>query len=91
MPAARQVPLSAQQVAELQDARDHAPQAYVRVKAAAILKVSQGLAVRQVAAHHLLKPVAEATVSGWITRYQHNGLASLLVQAGRGRKPAFFP
>jgi hypothetical protein len=91
MAQALQVELTAAQQQELQHLRDHAAKAYVRVKAAAILKVAAGQAVRQVAEHGLLKPVQPETVSDWITRYLHDGSAALQVQAGRGRKPAFSP
>jgi transposase len=83
--------LTAEQEHELQRARDQHRKAYVRVKAAAILKVAAGQSRRQVALHGLLKPVAEETVSDWIKRYQAGGLKELLVQPGRGRKPAFSP
>jgi transposase len=72
-------------------ARDHHRKSYVRVKCAAILKVAAGCSIRQVALHGLLKPVRQETVSDWIERYLAEGLDGLLVQAGRGRKPAFSP
>jgi transposase len=71
--------------------RDHHPKAYVRVKAAGILKVWTGTSRRQVAKHGLLKPVRRETVQCWIVRYQQEGIAGLLVPAGRGRTPAFSP
>ena len=83
--------LTPAQVQELEQVRDHHPKAYVRVKAAGILKVWQGASRRQVAKSGLLKPVRRETVQAWIVRYQHDGVAGLLVQAGRGRKPAFSP
>jgi transposase len=83
--------LSPVQVQELEQVRDHHPKAYVRVKAAGILKVWSGASRRQVAQHGLLKPVRRETVQRWIVRYQHEGTAGLLVQIGRGRKPAFSP
>lgn len=89
MPKARQVILSKEQKQELMQARDHHAKAYVRVKAAAILKVAAGQSVRQVAAHGLLKAVKEEVVGGWIDRYLDEGLPGLLVRKGRGRKPAF--
>lgn len=89
MPKARQVVLSKEQKDELLQARDHHPKAYVRVKAAAILKVAAGQSMRQVAANGLLKAVKEEVVSDWIDRYLEQGLPGLLVRQGRGRKPAF--
>jgi hypothetical protein len=85
------VTLSPAQVQELEQVRDHHPLAYVRVKAAGILKVQQGQSMRHVAKSGLLKSVRRETVKAWIVRYQHNGVAGLLVQPGRGRKPAFSP
>ncbi len=83
--------LSQDQLHELSQARDHHPKAYLRVKAAAILKVASGLSMRWVALHELLKPISEETVSRWVCAYQSRGIQGLQVQAGRGRKPAFFP
>jgi transposase len=85
------VDLSAEQQRELEEVRDHHAKPYMRVKAAAILKVAAGQSRRQVAQHGLLKPVVEETVSHWLKRYQEQGLAGLRVQSGRGRKPAFSP
>jgi hypothetical protein len=83
--------LAPAQVQELEQVRDHHPKAYVRVKAAGILKVWSGTSRRQVASSGLLKPVRRETVQAWIGRYQQEGVAGLLVKAGRGRKPAFSP
>ena len=85
------VSFSPAQVQELEQVRDHHPQAYVRIKAAGILKVRQGQSLRQVAKSGLLKPMRRETVKAWIVRYQHDGVAGLRVQPGRGRKPAFSP
>jgi hypothetical protein len=49
MPKAQAVELTAEQEQELRRARDHHRKAYVRVKAAAILKVVAGESSRQVA------------------------------------------
>lgn len=87
----RMVRLSGEQRAELTAMRDQHAKAYLRERAAAILKVANGQSVRQVAQHGLLKRREPETVSGWIDRYQQQGLDGLLVKAGRGRKPVFFP
>ena len=89
MAQARQVVLTPEQERELIWARDHHQKAYLRTKAAAILKVAAGQAMRQVADHGLLKPVKEEVVSNWIDRYESEGLSGLVVRKGRGRKPAF--
>jgi transposase len=91
MARALKVELTTQQQKELQHLRDHAGKPYIRVRAAAILKVAAGQAVRQVAEHGLLKRVNPETVSDWIERYLQEGKAGLHVKAGRGRKPAFSP
>ena len=91
MAQARQVVLTPEQERELIWARDHHQKAYLRMKAAAILKVAAGQSMRQVAAHGLLKAVKEEVVSHWIDRYGDEGLTGLLVRKGRGRKPAFSP
>ena len=85
------VSFSPAQVQELEQVRDHHPKAYVRVKAAGILKVWAGASRRQVAKQGLLKPVRRETVQRWIVRYQQEGVVGLVVKAGRGRKPAFSP
>jgi len=85
------IELAPAQVQELEQVRDHHPKAYVRSKAAGILKVWSGASRRQVARSGLLKPVRRETVQRWIARYQQQGVNGLLVQQGRGRKPAFSP
>ena len=81
----------AREVRELTDARDRHPRAYLRERAAALLKVADGIHVPAVAAAGLLKPRKEDTVRDWVHRYQAGGLAALLVRPGRGRRPAFSP
>lgn len=91
MAIATVVNLSAIQRQELEWARDQHMKAYVRERSAAILKVADGNAVRQVARHGLLKVRRPETVSAWVKRYLADGLAGLLIRPGRGRKPAFSP
>ncbi len=83
--------LTPEQVEELARVRDSHAKPHFRVKAAAVLKVAQGHSIEEVRLHGLLKPVAWATLKGWIERYQKDGLEGWQVQAGRGRKPAFSP
>lgn len=87
----RQVSLQDAQAQELTWARKHHAKAYVRERAAAILKVAAGTSMRQVAAHGLLQTRTEEAVSEWIDRYLEEGLTGLQVRKGRGRKPAFSP
>ena len=91
MPKPLAIDLSAAQRQELEHVRDHHGRAYMRERAAAILKIANGLSGRQVALYGLLKPRAEDTVYGWFQRYQAEGVGSLLIRPGRGRKPAFSP
>lgn len=92
MPKRLDITLSEQQRAELLQARDHHPKAYMREKAAAILKIAdERLPALQVAQHRLLKRRDDNTVRSWLRRYLHAGLTGLLVQPGRGKKPAFSP
>lgn len=86
-----QVQLTAKQRTELELARDRHEKPYIRERATAILKVAAGPAVRQVAAHGLLKARDPETVAAWVRRYQADGLVGLGIRAGRGRKPAFSP
>ena len=77
--------------AELVETRDHAALPYLRERAAAILKVADGLSVRKVAEYGLFKRVRRETISEWIDRYEQEGLEGLKIREGRGRKPAFSP
>lgn len=87
----RQICLTAVERQTLLDLRDHAPPPYRRERAAALLKVADGVSAAAVAHHGLLRPREPDTVYAWLDRYQTMGLAGLSVRAGRGRKPAFFP
>jgi transposase len=91
MPRPLRLALRADEHAALVAARDHHPKAYVRERAAAILKVAAGHSVRWVAQVGGLKPREPEAVSGWIRRFRQDGIAGLLVRPGRGRKPAFSP
>ncbi len=92
MPFSRvEIVLRTEQRHELLELRDHAPQAYVREKAAAILKVADGQSIYAVAERGLLRRRKAETVSDWLKRYLAEGQAGLLVRRGRGRKPAFSP
>jgi transposase len=91
MPAPLVITLTAEQRRELEALRDQSEKPYLRERAAAILKVAQGMTARQVARQGLLKPRHPDTVYAWIHRWQNQGRAGLVIQAGRGRKPAFSP
>ena len=91
MPPQRIVELTETQRAELRELRDHAELAYLRERAAAILKVADGQSVRQVALRSLLRVRDPETVSRWLAQYQALGGEGLRIKAGRGRKPKYFP
>jgi transposase len=83
--------LSAEQHAELEDLRDHSPLPYLRERAAALLKVADGMPPLEVARHGLLRPRDSDTIYRWLGRYRTQGLDGLRIRTGRGRKPAFSP
>ncbi len=87
MPAAYKLGLTEEQIAELEFARRRHPKPYVRERAAAILKVSAGNSIRQVALKGLLRRRRPETVREWINRYLAEGLAGLLIRPGRGVSP----
>ncbi len=91
MPRVRKLVLSETQRAELEDIRDRHPKAYLREWAAALLKVANGMSGVAVARTGLYRPRSEEAVYRWLDRYAAEGVAGLLIRAGRGRKPAFSP
>jgi len=91
MPAKLRLELTAQEVLDLEEVRDHATKPYLRERAAAILKIANGDSGRKVALHGLLKPHWQDTIYEWVVRYRAKGKAGLEIKPGRGRKPAFFP
>jgi hypothetical protein len=74
----RTLRLRDEQRQELVDHRAHDPRPYVRERCAALLKIAAGRTPYAVARHGLLKPRDPDTVSGWLTRYEREGLAGLL-------------
>jgi hypothetical protein len=87
----RQLVLSETERQDLVQLRDHARQPYLRERAAALLKIADGMPVALVARHGLLRPRRPDTVYAWLDRYQATGGAGIQVLPGRGRKPAFSP
>lgn len=76
---------------ELVESAKHHPKAYVREKVKALLLVDKGIPAAAVAREYLIPARAADTVYGWMDRYEAEGVAGLVVRAGRGRKPAFSP
>ena len=75
----------------LEEMRDHHPKAYMRERAAALLKIEAGSSIHAVAQSGLLKKREWETVAGWVKTYEKQGLGGLYQRSGRGRKPAFPP
>ena len=75
----------------LTDLRDHGPKAYLRERAAALLKVDAGMSPAHVAREGLLRPRKPDTIYAWLDRFIEHGLAGLDILSGRGRKPAVSP
>ena len=85
------IELTSEQRRELEYVRDHHQKAYMRERAAAILKIANGMSGRQVALHGLLRERDPDSVYSWFRAYQAQGLAGWRIKSGRGRKPAFSP
>jgi transposase len=75
----------------LEQLRDHAPKPYLRERAAALLKVADGIPAAVVAQQGLLRRRQPMTLYDWLDRYAEAGLSGLKIRPGRGRKPAFSP
>ena len=69
----------------LEQARDHHPLAYVRERAAALLRIASGEAAYHVAVTGVLRARHPETLYYWLTAYEQDGLASLRHKARRGR------
>jgi hypothetical protein len=91
MPTASHLPLAQEQEAEVIHAREHAPQPYLRERAAMLRKRAAGHSIRNGAATGGLKPHHRDSVCASLARSQTAGRAGLLVRQGRGRQPASFP
>jgi winged helix-turn helix protein len=85
------LPLTPERRQELVRLRDSASKPYLRERAAAILKVSDGESPAVVAARGLLRRRRLATVYAWLQRFREEGATGLSIRTGRGRRPAFSP
>ena len=83
--------VSPEQRQELEEMRDRAPLPYMRERAAALLKIADGMPPLEVAKHGLLRQRDSDTIYRWLARYRLEGVDGLGIRSGRGRKPAFFP
>lgn len=75
--------LSPAEVVTLEAMRARHPKAYLRERAAALLKIAAGLSPRQVALRGLLRPRHPSAVNRWLAAYQAHGLGGLYVQPSR--------
>lgn len=91
MPKHRTLTLNPEQYQELATCRDHDKRSYMRERAAALIKIAEGMKPAHVADHGLLRRRDPDTVYTWLDRYEREGLPGLVNRKGRGRKPAFSP
>jgi len=77
------IALTPEQKAELADLARHGKRAHIRLKAQAVLSVSQGK-TRSLVAEVL--GVERRAVGRWVQAYLSSGAVSFLVKKGRGRK-----
>ena len=91
MPSAYLLELGEVERETLEEMRQHHPKAYMRERAAAVLKVAGGQSIRQVAEVGCLRRREWETVAKWVKDYERVGLRGLYLRTGRGRKPAFSP
>lgn len=87
----RMLLLTGEQWDELDQLARREPKAYLRERAAALLKIASGEIPAHVARNGLLLPRDPDTIYSWLDRYQAEGVAGLRIRPGRGRKPAFSP
>lgn len=80
----RTLELTTSQHRELTDARDHHEKPYVRLRAAALVKIADGQTPHAVARTGLLKPVDPDTVYRWLDIYEANGLDGLIAHQHGG-------
>lgn len=87
----RELDLSGAERATLVDMRDHASKPYLRERAAALLKIADGMSPAAVARSGLLRSRDPDTLYKWLNRWQAEGVEGLQIRPGRGRKAAFSP
>lgn len=80
----RTLTLSPEQRQELLYYRDHDPRPYVRERAAALLKVAEGLSPHAVARTGLLQARDPDSLYSWLDIYQTEGLRGLIAHRHGG-------
>lgn len=78
-------------ISELEEVLVSHPKPYMRERASALLKVSQGAYIKDVSTQGLLLKRDAHTVGKWIQRYKTQGMEGLYHRKGRGRKASFSP
>ena len=91
MPKHHKLELSENERQKLVELRDKGEPAYLRERAAALLRIHEGSSPHKVALKGLLKKRDPDTIYTWLRRYRENGIQGLSHKPGRGRKPAFSP
>lgn len=82
----RTITLTTEEQKALEEVRDHDRRAYLRERAAALLKIHAGESAHAVACRGLLKQRDPDTIYAWIERYEQGGLSGLEQRARRKRK-----
>ena len=90
MPKRYKIVLTEEEKQKLEGLVKNPPSPYLRERARAILKVSQGETL-QATAEKLRIRVHRNAVSDWVQRFLSDRLAGLKIKVGRGRKPVFSP
>jgi hypothetical protein len=90
MPKRYEIVLTEQEKQKLEGWVKHPPRPYLRERARAILKVSQGKTI-QATAEELRVRVHRNAVSEWVKRFLSERLEGLRIKRGRGRKAVFSP
>jgi transposase len=86
-----QLHLTDEQIQALRDLRDTGKPAYLRERAAALLKIAAGSSPHKVSQNGLLKRRKPDTLYAWLQHYRDHGIPGLRHKPGKGRKPAFAP
>lgn len=82
----RSLVLSEAERRTLEQARDHHPLAYVRERAAALLRINAGEAAYHVAITGLFKVRDPDTLYHWLDLYEQHGIAALRLPRRQGRR-----
>jgi len=80
----RFVKLSEEELLTLQEGHKNGAQFQFRNRCQCLVLSSQGKTVSELAQFFEMNPI---TIYGWFDRWENNGIAGLMNQPGRGRKP----